>query len=89
MSSATVTSKGQVTIPKDVRERLRLIPGTRVRFVIESDMAATMRRYATSIRDLYGFLAPAPRTATIEEMNEAIVEAAAERYLRAVKRRGK
>jgi antitoxin PrlF len=87
MSSATVTSKGQITIPKDVRERLRLRPGTRVRFVVTGDNAATLRRDTGSIKDLYGFLAPAPRTATIEEMNEAIVEAAADRYRRATKKR--
>lgn len=33
MSDATVTSKGQVTIPKDVRERLGLKPGDQIRFV--------------------------------------------------------
>ena len=34
MSIATVTSKGQITIPQDVRERLGIVTGTRVEFGI-------------------------------------------------------
>jgi AbrB family looped-hinge helix DNA binding protein len=82
MSNATVTSKGQITIPKDVRDRLKLRPGTRVRFVVESGEVASMRREIVSIKDLAGFLAPAPRTATIEEMDDAVREAAVERFRR-------
>ena len=33
---ATVTSKGQVTLPKEVRERLRIGEGDKVRFTVES-----------------------------------------------------
>jgi antitoxin PrlF len=36
---ATVTSKGQITIPKDVRARLGLHKGDRVEFVVEDDRA--------------------------------------------------
>ena len=32
-----MTSKGQITVPKDVRLRLGLKPGDRVRFIVESD----------------------------------------------------
>ena len=34
---ATVTSKGQVTIPKRVRDRLEIESGTRLAFVLEDD----------------------------------------------------
>lgn len=34
-----ITTKGQVTIPQDVRERLGLLPNTEVEFVIEGDQA--------------------------------------------------
>jgi AbrB family looped-hinge helix DNA binding protein len=32
-----ITSKGQVTIPQDVRERHGLLPGTEVRFIDDGD----------------------------------------------------
>ena len=41
--STTVTSKGQVTIPKPVRERLGIKPGTRVDFRIEPDGTAILQ----------------------------------------------
>jgi AbrB family looped-hinge helix DNA binding protein len=37
MSTSTLTSKGQTTIPKDVRKRLNLHPGDRLEFVIDED----------------------------------------------------
>ena len=37
MSTSTLTSKGQTTIPKDVRKRLNLHPGDRMEFVIDED----------------------------------------------------
>jgi AbrB family looped-hinge helix DNA binding protein len=39
MESTTMTSKGQVTIPKSVRQQLGLRQGTRVAFVVEGDHA--------------------------------------------------
>jgi AbrB family looped-hinge helix DNA binding protein len=35
MSSSILTSKGQTTIPKDIRKRLNLLPGDRLEFVID------------------------------------------------------
>jgi len=35
--SATVTSKGQVTVPKAVRERLGIVPGSKVAFELAED----------------------------------------------------
>jgi len=40
-----ITSKGQVTIPKEIRDRLGLLPGTEVEFV-EEDGQARVRRLA-------------------------------------------
>ena len=39
METTTLTSKGQVTVPKAVRQQLGLRQGTRVTFVIEGDHA--------------------------------------------------
>jgi AbrB family looped-hinge helix DNA binding protein len=42
----TLTSKGQVTIPQDVRERLGLLPGTRVVFEVDGDSVRIRRAEA-------------------------------------------
>lgn len=38
-----VTTKGQVTIPQDIRERLGIFPGTEVEFVIKGDSATLVK----------------------------------------------
>ncbi|WP_254864210.1 AbrB/MazE/SpoVT family DNA-binding domain-containing protein [Halovivax gelatinilyticus] len=44
---ATITSKGQVTIPKEIRERLELDSGTEVEFVLDSGELAVKRKQST------------------------------------------
>lgn len=83
-SGATVTSKGQVTIPKEVRDALGLRAGAKVTFTVEPNGGVVMRPASLSIQDLFGFLGKPRRSATIEEMDDAIKQAAVDRYLRAV-----
>lgn len=78
---ATVTSKGQVTLPKEVRERLRAGEGDKVRFTVESGNRIVLARTEHSIRDLFGILGKPRRSATLEEMDEAVRQHAVERYL--------
>ena len=77
MASATVTSKGRITIPVSVRKDLGLKAGTRVKFVkIAEGQYAIMP--TISVMSMKGMLyKPGRRAATIEEMNEAIAEAGA------------
>ena len=85
LSTAKVTSKGQITIPKAVRDKLNLRPGDKVRFEIEDDGAARMRAINRSLDDIIGMLKPYTSvSATIEEMNGAVAEAAVERAERAL-----
>ncbi len=42
--TVTVTSKGQVTIPKQVRDRLGINPGSKVDFEVAEDGRAFLRR---------------------------------------------
>ena len=72
MASATITSKGQTTIPKAVRQHLKLKVGDRVEFVIERDGRVVLIPASLDIETLKGVLAPAPRRVTLEEMDEAI-----------------
>lgn len=68
-----ITSKGQTTIPHEVREYLNLKPGDRVYYVL-NDGAVVMIAKNRSIADLAGILGTPPEGAgsTIEEMNDAI-----------------
>jgi len=70
MSEATVTSKGQITIPADVRKALGLTPGERVVFTRLDDGTTLMRSKTRSILDLKGLLKPArgAQKVAIEDM---------------------
>ena len=77
MIESTVTSKGQTTLPKPVREALGVGPGDRVRYRIEGDTVRIVR--PRSVLDLAGCLKEywdGPPM-TLEEMDEAIAEGAA------------
>lgn len=82
---ATVTSQGQVTIPKEVRENLRLRGGQKVRFVLKEDGCVELAPKPHRIADLFGILGKPPRNATLEEMDDAVRRGAAERYLRSTR----
>jgi len=84
---ATVTSKGQITLPKEMRKRLRLREGDKVRFTAEDGGRIVMARAGHSIRDMFGILGEPPRNLTLEEMDEVIRQAAVDRFLRAVGRK--
>lgn len=79
---ATVTSKGQITLPKEVRERLNVGKGGKVRFTFEDGERIILARAELSVRDLFGILGKPRRSATLEQMDEAIRQHAVERYLR-------
>lgn len=59
MSVATLTSKGQVTIPIDVREALGLRPQDKLNFTVLPDGTVIMRAKKRSILELAGTLEPA------------------------------
>ena len=79
MPTATVTSKGQITIPLEVRSRLHIRTGTKVHFVERPDGAYDFVPATGSILDLYGIFKDddAP-TMTLEQMDQAIVDHLAE-----------
>ncbi|MCZ6522256.1 MAG: type II toxin-antitoxin system PrlF family antitoxin [Alphaproteobacteria bacterium] len=72
MALATLTSKGQTTIPKSVREKLALKAGDRLEFLVQDDGAVLMIAATVSLDDLEGMLSPPPRPVTLEEMDRAI-----------------
>jgi len=76
MSTATLTAKGQTTIPKTVRNHLGLKSGDKLDFIIEPDGAVTIRPINVDALNLAGLLADRYKgpPVSIEEMDRAIVE---------------
>jgi antitoxin PrlF len=76
-----LTSKGQVTIPKEIRDRLGVRPGDKVQFFID-DRGRAVLEPTIKLRDLVGILPRSERRLTIEEIDKGIAEAAIERFRR-------
>ncbi|MBI1736074.1 MAG: type II toxin-antitoxin system PrlF family antitoxin [Candidatus Rokubacteria bacterium] len=73
MPATTLTSKGQVTIPKLVRDFLRIKPGDRLDFVIEDDGRVVVRPGTGRAEELKGLLyRPGRRPVSVAEMDAAI-----------------
>ena len=71
MTTATVTTKGQVTIPVDVRQRLGLESGDRIEFV-EIEGGYAIKPAIDDVRSLKGLLRKPAKPVTIDDMNAAI-----------------
>ncbi|HWG71893.1 MAG TPA: AbrB/MazE/SpoVT family DNA-binding domain-containing protein [Steroidobacteraceae bacterium] len=72
MSAATLTSKGQITIPVEVRQALRIDSGDRVEFVEVEPGRFEMVPATRSVKDLKGMFGKPSKVVSIEEMNRAI-----------------
>ncbi len=71
--TATVSSKGQITIPKHIRDELRLEAGTQMQFVRTPRGGLEILPRTGRVEDLFGILYdPSIAPMTIDEMNEAI-----------------
>jgi antitoxin PrlF len=73
MPTATLTSKGQMVIPKPIRDYLDLHPGDRLDFVIHENHQVEIRPASTDVRELKGMLYRRGRKpVSLDEMNKAI-----------------
>ncbi len=80
MVTATLTSKGQLTIPKAVRESLHLHTGDRVAFIVHGDSEAVLKPVTKSVDEVYGRLhSPGQPRRSVEEMKAAVLERMRER----------
>jgi AbrB family looped-hinge helix DNA binding protein len=77
----TLSSKNQVTIPKQVREYLNLKPGDRFKFFFQPDGAVVILPKIRTAR-LKGSVPKLDRTISVEEMNIAIEAGAAKGFHR-------
>jgi AbrB family looped-hinge helix DNA binding protein len=79
MSTATLTSKGQITIPAKVRAELGVSAGDRVEFIELGKGRFAIVPATKSIKELKGiFKGRRRKSVSIEEMDAAIAERAAE-----------
>ena len=75
MSAATLTSKGQTTIPKDIRDGLGLAPGDQLDFHLLSNGSASMRARRGTLKDFIGILRkPGQRPLSLKAMDEGIAK---------------
>ena len=72
MITATITSKGQITIPKDIRTQLDLHAGDRISFVQDDDGTINLVPIKKSLSAIKGLIAKPNKPVSIEDMNKAI-----------------
>jgi antitoxin PrlF len=84
MPTATITSKGQITIPIEVRKKLGLKAGVKIDFFEDEEGSYSIRPKTGSIMEMKGILRRLGYVPTIEEMDRDILKAASEDYLRSV-----
>lgn len=70
---ATLTSKGQITVPKEIRDALALDAGAKLDFSIQSDGTLSVRPMKRSVSSIVGLLrVPAAKSATVKELDRAL-----------------
>ncbi len=72
MLSSTITTKGQITIPKDIRNILNIGKGDRVEFLVDANGAVTILPVANDIIALKGLVAKPEKYVSLEDMKNAI-----------------
>ena len=72
---ATLTSKGQITLPKEIRDRLGLDAGATLDFQVLPDNTITARAVRPDARRIRGLLkSPHARPLTVEQMDEGVAK---------------
>lgn len=71
--SSRLSSKGQVTIPQEIRTRLGLRSGDRVEFVVEGDKTI-LRPAPTQANSFRRYIGVAPQFKSLEEINAWVRE---------------
>jgi len=72
MPTATLTSKGQITIPIDVRNRMNVNTGDRVEFIEIGPGRYEFVAATRSVRELKGMFGKPSKKVSIDDMNKAI-----------------
>ncbi len=74
---STITTKGQITLPKLLRDQLHLSPGDRVEFVLEENQSVRMIPHRGSVKNLKAMLPKPSHAVSLEAMDQAIADGSA------------
>jgi len=87
LGKSTLSSKGQVTLPKEVRQRLGLKPADMVVFTTDEQGRVVLTTALHQLNELYGMFRHRAKAkpVSIEEMDEAMGEAIIEEYEQGLK----
>lgn len=73
MAASTLTAKGQTTIPKKIRNHLKLHPGDRIDFIVQENGKVVLEPATLDVRDLEGILhRPGMKVVSVEGMAKAV-----------------
>ena len=73
---ATITAKGQITLPKALRQQLKLSSGDRGEFIVEENGVVRMLPRLASVKNLKGMLPKPAKPVSLQQMDDAIADAA-------------
>ena len=74
ITESKLTSRGRVTVPAAIRERLDLKSGDRLEWRIDAGGTVRVRKIGGTLNELQGLLGSPPRHVTIEQMDAAVRE---------------
>jgi AbrB family looped-hinge helix DNA binding protein len=74
MTTTTLSSKGQITIPKRIRDLYHLETGDKIEFLEDDRGVVTIWPVTENVTKLKGMIAKPKKPVSIEEMNRAIIE---------------
>ena len=73
MALATLTTKGQVTIPKIIRDALKLAAGDKIEIIVTDKREAVIRPVSKKVDDVFCKLhKPGSKAASLEAMDDAV-----------------
>lgn len=76
MTTATITAKGQLTLPKDVRAAMGVGPGDRVDFVLMEDGNFAVLPATHSVKSLKGLIPAPKKPVSLSDMDRAVARGA-------------
>ncbi|CAK8719861.1 MAG: transcriptional regulator, AbrB family [Candidatus Electronema aureum] len=73
MTTSTVTTRGQVTIPKHIRKLLKIDRGDKVEFMVDKNGAVMLQSVTSDVALLKGMVPKPEKYVSIEDMNNAVL----------------